>query len=599
MTNTLESALSYDIERYEQVLGNYLAGDMDPDQFRIFRLGYGIYGQRQGGDMQMVRVKLPAGNVTPLQLRAMGKVAQEYSRGWGHVTTRQNFQFHFVKLQDTPKVLQIFAKAGLTSREACGDTVRNIAGCPFAGYCPSEVIDITPWVEAAFRTFLRHPYAQRLPRKFKINFSGCERDCGQGAFNDVGVIAVSRQVDDKTTQSRVELGFRVFIGGGLGANPKSAVVLEEFTPPDQLLATIEAVLRTFDHYGNRDNKVRARMKWLVETMGKDELLDRILRERKYLVASARYPDIANYDSLIASIQTFEPQRTRVSISRPALQTTIEQPNDGFTHWFSKNVYSSTKSVTDDASERFMANVTLPLGDITSALFEALADIGEELGCEIKTTNRQNLVFLGLGRNDLERLYDALVAMDLNETGCDLAKDVVSCPGADTCNLAVTQSRGLSQAISTALEKAGLEEVDGVRINISGCTNSCGQHHIADIGLSGAERRAHSKSAPGYQLYLGGHLDKTGAIFAKKTMRLPAKNAPEAVVFMVDRFSKERIENESFSDWIDRSGGSQLYASELSHLDEFPDPILSPDFYRDFGEDSAYVAEVGEGECAGS
>ena len=266
-------------------VAEYLAGDLAEDVFRVCRLNQGIYGQRQGGTNQMVRVKVPYGRVEPEQLEMLASIADQYSRGWGHLTTRQNVQFHFVQLADTPDVLRLLASVGLTSREACGDTVRNVAGCHLAGACPYEVLDISPWAEATYRWFIRNPLAQRLPRKFKINFSGCATDCGQAMFNDVGVIAVTRPRADGTT----EPGFRVFLAGGLGANPHPAQALEEFTGREDLLATIEATLRTFDHYGNRDNKLRARMKWLIDTMGIDELRERIFKERRFLPRLGHVP----------------------------------------------------------------------------------------------------------------------------------------------------------------------------------------------------------------------------------------------------------------------------------------------------------------------
>ncbi|MDQ2827067.1 MAG: nitrite/sulfite reductase, partial [Actinomycetota bacterium] len=256
-----------DIQKFELMLARHLAGDMDDDAFRVFRLNNGIYGQRQGGTNQMVRVKVPYGSLRPEQLETLAHLVDTYSRGWGHITTRQNIQMHFVQLEKIPEVMRELAGVGLTTREACGDTVRNVMGCHLAGACPFEVLDISPWAQATFEHLLRNPYAQRLPRKFKINFSGCVTDCGQAMFNDVGVVAVNRAKDDGS----VEPGFRVFFAGGLGANPHPAQALEEFTSRQDLLPTIEAILRTFDHYGNRDNKLRARMKWLVDTMGVDEV----------------------------------------------------------------------------------------------------------------------------------------------------------------------------------------------------------------------------------------------------------------------------------------------------------------------------------------
>src|SRR3954449_1241 len=281
----IDPAQLADIDKFETQLARYLTGELDEDVFRVFRLNNGIYGQRQGGHNQMVRVKIPYGAMTAEQLDMMAHIAETYSRGWGHITTRQNIQFHFVELEQVPEVMRLMASVGLTSREACGDTVRNVMACHLAGACPFEAFDVSPWADAAFHHFLRHPFAQRLPRKFKINFSGCDTDCGQAMFNDAGVIATTRTLDDGT----VEQGFRVFIAGGLGANPHPALALEDFTPKEDLLATTEAILRVFDHYGNRDNKLRARLKWVVDKMGIDELRERIIKERRFLLASATWP----------------------------------------------------------------------------------------------------------------------------------------------------------------------------------------------------------------------------------------------------------------------------------------------------------------------
>ena len=256
MTREISPEAKKDIEKFETQLALYLAGELDDDVFRVFRLNNGIYGQRQGGHNQMVRIKVPYGSLTPDQLEMLAHIADTYSRGWGHITTRQNIQFHYVALERVPEVLHDLATVGLTTREACGDTVRNVTGCHLAGACPFEVLDISPWAEATYRHFVRNPIAQRLPRKFKINFSGCSTDCGQAMFNDVGVVAVARPREDGT----VEPGFRVFIAGGLGANPHPAQALEEFTSRQDLLATIEPILRGFNHHGNRDNKLRAPMK---------------------------------------------------------------------------------------------------------------------------------------------------------------------------------------------------------------------------------------------------------------------------------------------------------------------------------------------------
>jgi sulfite reductase beta subunit-like hemoprotein len=578
-----------DIEKFERMLAKYLAGDLDEDVFRIFRLNNGIYGQRQQGHNQMVRIKVPYGSLAPEQLEMLAYVGDTYSRGWGHITTRQNIQFHFVQLERVPQLLRDLASVGLTTREACGDTVRNVTGCHLAGACPFEVLDISPWAEATYRHLLHHAYAQRLPRKFKINFSGCATDCGQAMFNDVGVIAVGQARPDGT----VEPGFRVFVAGGLGANPHPAQALEDFTPREQLMATIEACLRTFDHYGNRDNKLRARMKWLVDTMGMDELRARILKERKLLLASSGYPE-----GIPAVVQERGdgPAGLATGVDPTPVGTPVTMrlgKGDPYQRWETANVVVGVSKGT------VSAYAYARLGDITSEQFLALAAIQREFELEVRVTTRQNVVFRDLSPDQLPALHQRLAAIGMAEPGAELARDVVSCPGADTCNLAVTQSRGLADDIGRALEEAGLADVGGVRVNISGCTNSCGQHHISDIGFMGVERRAHGQAAPGYQMLLGGHVGQTQIEFGTKALRLPAKAAAEATVRVVGRFANERVAGETFIHWLDRVGGSAAVATDLKELDVWPTPDERPDYYMDFDETGPYVAEVGAGECAGS
>ncbi|MCC5951948.1 MAG: nitrite/sulfite reductase [Acidimicrobiia bacterium] len=583
----IDPALAADIAKFEEMLERYLAGDLAEDVFRVFRLNNGIYGQRQGGHNQMVRVKLPWGGVSPEQLDMCAHVADTYSRGWGHITTRQNIQFHFVQLERVPDLLRDLASVGLTSREACGDTVRNVMGCHLAGACPHEVLDITHWADAAFHHFLRNPLGQRLPRKFKINFSGCATDCGQAMFNDVGVIATSRTLDDGTT----EAGFRVYVAGGLGANPHPALALEDFTPREELLPTIEACLRVFEQAGNRDNKLRARMKWLVDTLGFEEVQRRVLTQRKFLLASATWPggipeEVRKHGDAPAGVASdVAPTAVGQGVS-VALRGT--KP---YERWEQANVVRGVANGTVSA----MAYARL--GDITSAQFRALAAIQREMGLEVRTTPRQNLAFRGLSESQLPTLFARLDAIGMAEPGAELSRDVVACPGADTCNLAVTQSRGLASAIGAALEEEGLAEVGGVRTNISGCTNSCGQHHASDIGFFGAERRAHGTSAPGYQMLLGGYVGQEQIYFGQKALRLPAKNAPEATVRVVRRYNDERNAGEMFHEWLERVGGAKAVAEDLRDLDHFPTPEENPDYFIDYGETGPYVAEVGESECA--
>jgi len=585
----IDPAQLADIEKFETQLARYRSGELDPEVFRVFRLTNGIYGQRQGGENQMVRVKIPAGILSPEQLLMLGYIADAYSRGWGHITTRQNVQFHYVQLDDVPALLRDLASVGLTTREACGDTVRNVQGCHLAGACPHEVLDISAWAQATYRHFLHNPVAQRLPRKFKINFSGCSTDCGQAMFNDIGIIAAVRT--PPSNGSAPERGFRVYIAGGLGATPHPALALEEFTSKQDLLPTLEACVRIFDRYGNRDNKLRARMKWLVDTLGLDELRERIFKERKFLLASASWPggipqEVVEQGDAPAGVShdvapTPMGQGTPVALRRPG----------DYERWSDANV------VRGVAKGTVSAYAWARLGDITSAQFRGLAAISADLGAEVRVTNRQNLVFRDLTEGQLPQLFARLGELDMALPGAELARDVVACPGADTCNLAVTQSRGLADAIGERLDEEGLADIGGIRTNISGCTNSCGQHHAFDIGFFGAERRAHGQTAPGYQMLLGGYVGQEKIHFGKKALRLPAKNAPEAVVRVVRQFVDERHVGELFHEWLERSGGAKEVGQTLKDLDVFPAPGEGPEFYTDFGETGPYEVAVGDSECA--
>ncbi len=583
----IDPTIQADIDKFVEMLSRYEAGEISEDVFKVFRLNNGIYGQRQGGTNHMVRVKVPYGSIRPEQLEMLGWLVENYSRGWGHITTRQNIQFHYAQLEQIPDVLGHLASVGLTTREACGDTVRNVAGCHLAGACPYEKIDISAWAEATYRHFVRNPISQRLPRKFKINFSGCETDCGQAMFNDVGVIGVVRQREDGTS----ERGFRVYIAGGLGTTPHPALALEEFTAREDLLPTIESCLRVFDQAGNRDNKLRARMKWLVKTLGYDEVKRRILAQRRLLVASSSWPGGIPVEVQLdgddpAGISDITPasamgQGTAVTIGR----------GSPFDRWQRVNVVRGVRDGTVSVYAQ------APLGDITGEQFRALASLQRSLGADVRLTNRQNVVFRGVEERALRFVFAHLEAAGMARPGAELARDIVACPGADTCNLAVTQSRGLAKEIEDRLESEGLADVAGLRINISGCPNSCGQHHAADIGFFGAERRAHGQSAPGYQMLLGGFIGDEQAHFGKRVLRLPARVVPEATVRVTRRFVAGRRAGESFHEWLKRSGGARVVAAELKELNVIPSPEIDPSFYVDFDEASPFAVTVGASECA--
>ena len=585
---TIDPEIRADVDKYRQQYARFLSGELSDDVFRVYRLTNGIYGQRQGGTNQMVRVKVPYGSIHPDQLEMLGWLVDAYSRGWGHITTRQNIQFHFVQLDQIPEVLEHLASVGLTTREACGDTVRNVQGCHLAGACPQEILDITPWAEATYRHFVRNPISQRLPRKFKINFSGCESDCGQAMFNDVGVIGVARRTDTGDLES----GFKVFIAGGLGTTPHPALALEDFTPREELLPTIEACLRVFDQAGNRDNKLRARMKWLVDTLGFEEVQRRVLTQRKFLVASTSWPGGIPAEVLTGGDDPAGVGDDPANITAIGHGTPVAIGTGGpYERWERANV---VRGVSDGTVSVY---AQAHLGDITGDQFRALAALQRDLGSDVRLTNRQNVVFRGVHVEDLPLVFDRLNSMDMALPGAELSRDVVACPGSDTCNLAVTQSRGLGHAIGERLESEGLAEVGGIRINISGCPNSCGQHHASDIGFFGAERRVQGRSAPGYQMLLGGHIGDQQMHFGERALRLPARNAPEATARVIRRFIDERQATEGFRDWMQRVGGARAVAEDLKDLDEFPAFDDDPSFYVDYDETGPYTVETGASECA--
>ena len=576
-----------DIARFEIAIDQFLKGEISDDVFRVMRLNNGIYGQRQGGTNQMIRIKLPAGSITPEQFDLMADLSVEFSRGWGHITTRQNIQFHYVDLRKVPEVMRRIADVGLTSREACGDTVRNVMACHLAGACPYEKIDVTPWAEATFRHFVRNPLGQRLPRKFKVNFSGCSTDCGQAMFNDVGVVATTRTREDGT----IEPGFRIYIAGGLGATPHPALALEDFTTREDLLPTIEAALRVFEQTGNRDNKLRARLKWVVDQLGIDEVRRRVIKIRHTLPASSTWPG-GIPPEVIAAGDAAAGRLAEGEISQVGQGVRVElNSSDPFRRWENASV------IRGAANGTVSAIAYAALGDITADQFRGLAAIQRHFQSDVRLSNRQNVVFRGLQPDQMRELYDRLDAIGMARPGAELARDVVACPGADTCNIAVTQSRGLANAIGEKLEEEGLAEVGGVRINISGCTNSCGQHHASDIGFFGAERRAHGKSLPGYQMLLGGYVGEEQIHFGEKALRLPAKNAPEGAARVIRRFNDERNAGETFQGWLARSGGATAVAEGLKDLDNVPEPDAAPDFFVDYGETGPFSGEVGDSECA--
>ncbi len=587
----LDPEIEEEIQTFEDGVRRHVAGEIDDDVFRVFRLNQGIYGQRQGGHNQMVRVKIPYGRIEPDQLEMLGYIAENYSRGWGHLTTRQNAQFHFVQLEQTPEVLRLLASVGLTSREACGDTVRNVSGCHLAGACPYEVLDISPWAEATKDLFLRNPIAQRLPRKFKINFSGCATDCGQAMFNDAGIIAVNRPRPDGT----LEPGFRVFMAGGLGANPHPAQALEEFTSREDLLPTIEAMLRVQDHHGNRDNKLRARMKWLVDTMGIDELRERIIKERKLLPASATYPGGV---PAVVQEQGDAPAGMGTAVSADGGLIGSGATPVQFSGLTPLQQWDTANVVRGRANGTVSAYAYCRLGDITTAQFRALARIQRDFDVEIRITNRQNFALRGLTEEQLPALHERLAEHGMAEAGAELAARRGVVPGrrhlqpgghpvdAASPPTSVTRSRRPASP-----RWAGCESTSPAAPTRAGSTTS------PTSGSSASSAGPTVAPPPATRWSSAGTSPTCRSRSARRRRSSRPRRASEAVVRVVEQFAGERDAGETFSSWLERAGGAETVGRTLTDLAEFPTPEDAPDYYVDFGETGPYVAEIGDSECA--
>jgi len=443
-------AIEAEIVRFEERAQQLQSGAITPEQFRPFRLKHGTYGQRQPG-FQMLRVKIAAGVLKPTQLRSLADIADEYSTGRGHLTTRENVQFHFVKLENVGAAMRLLADAGLTTREACGNTVRNVTSCPVAGICPGEAFDVTPYALGVSRYLLRHPDFHDLPRKFKIAFSGCENDgdCAVAGIHDVGLIA---QVRGNNGTSR--RGFKVLVGGGLGSLPTEATVLTDFLPEEELLPTIEAILRVFTETGNRKNKLMARLKFVLRAKGIEEFRRLVAEKRKVSQAPAE------------SFTVPSPIRpSLVTIAPVPLTTAGAEPQDGpeYDRWAEHNLMSQRQAGYGAIW------IKLPAGTFHSNQMRGLADVLEKNELSgVRIAVNQDLVIPWVPFDRVRGIYEGLRALELAIPGARTISDVTGCPGATTCNLGITRSLTLADVLSRELDGYTDPEIQKLRIKISGC-----------------------------------------------------------------------------------------------------------------------------------
>lgn len=569
-----------EIAHYERETQRFLRGEVHAEVFRRFRLQHGIYGQRQDG-VQMVRIKIPFGGMNAAQLRRMADIGDRYSRGVAHLTTRQDIQIHYVKLEYTAAIMRQLAEVGLTTREACGNTVRNVTACPYAGVCSGEVVDVTPYAKGVAYHFLRNPVCENLPRKFKIAFSGCASDCALTGIHDFGVLAINRVADGRT-----ETGFRLTVGGGLGPSPKKPYLLEEWVPAEELRPRCEAVLRVFNRHGNRKNRSLSRIKFLIEKIGFEKFYALYAEEYAFVREGREASTLAPFDLTPEPTPTNGATRTHANGSR----------TPRFEAWLATNVRPQRQAGYSAAL------VTLPIGDLTTAQLRGLADVTERFAHgSIRITVTQNFLLRWVADADVSALHEALTALGLGNPGADRVGDVITCPGADTCGLGITSSKGVGSALTEHLAHTGsafADDLKGIDIKISGCPNSCAQHHIAAIGFHGLGQRIEGHLIPAYQLHLGGRSTDQGVAFGHLAGKYPAKRIPEVVDALLAHYREHRTPGESFTAFVDRVGKAPIVKA-LEPYATLPTHDEAPSQYLDYGAYEPFSLEdAGAGECAG-
>jgi sulfite reductase beta subunit-like hemoprotein len=548
-----------DVDLFVERLEAFENGNLSADDWRSFRLLNGVYGQRQDGVM-MIRAKLPGGFVTPAQLEALADVAETYGGGKGHITTRQNVQYHFVPMADCEAALRRLADSGITTKEACGHSVRNWTCCPFAGVAKDEPFDPTPYVEALARHLLRGPYSSTLPRKLKPSLGGCcGTDCSQAFINDLGFLARKRARPDGSD----ELGFQVLAGGGLSTLRRSALTVEEFVPIGELLEAADAVVRVFHRIGNRKNKAKARLKWAIDKVGPEAFLAEYHAERDKIRAEGGVPLVL-------------PPQPEIAVRRaPLAQVASFEP--GYDAWAQHNVRPQKQ--TGFAS----VVIRLILGDITAAQLRALAQIVVAYGeGELRTTNEQNLVLRYVPVARLPALHRELVRIGLALKDANTLADVVSCPGASSCKLAVTASRGLGGQLTELLDRRPdlVTAAKGLDVKVSGCPHGCGQHYIAGIGFQGGMRKLAGRPAPQYLVYVGGGIRGDGADFGRLISKVPARRAAATLERLLDFYIREGGTSHAFWTGVP----IEQLRSLIADLTELKDTV-------------AFEVINAEGECA--
>jgi sulfite reductase beta subunit-like hemoprotein len=595
----LSFANEAEIDDFVATLRKFESGELTPDQWKAYRLVRGTYSQRQGTDVAMVRAKIPQGILSADQLRALADVADAHSRGFAHFTTRQNMQFHFVPLSEVEGAMRTLAAAGLTTREACGNSVRNITACPYAGVAADEVFDVTPYAEATTRYLLRHALSSSLPRKFKIAFEGCPEDHVFTPMNDLGFRA--KVVGGKRF-------FRVMVAGGTATVCTSGQLLFEQLPAGEILQVAEAVVRVFHTYGDRQHRQRNRLKFLLKEMGWDGFKERFDAALAAVRADGASPldfDAENPPQEVApplggeapSVDEAAVRAAAGAVRGPGLIPRLHSERavtlGQYARWQRSNVRTQKQPGYSVVTTRLL------LGDITSSQLRLLADLASAYGdgC-VRATLTQNLALRWVPRGAVSSLYRRLAAAGLGEPDAETPADVTSCPGAESCRLAVTQSRGLAQLLGDHLKThpEWLEAAADLRMKISGCPNGCGQHHVAGIGFQGSIRRVGSRAVPQYFVMVGGGMRGESLQFGRLVAKIPARRLPQALDRLFELYFAERAAGETATAFFQRAELAQL-KSVLSPLEPLTEADADAEDFVDLGEQHEFHPEIQEGECA--
>ena len=581
-TDVLTSNITEEMSWYEEQIRKFRNNDLGEVKMQKARLQFGTYAQRQEG-VQMQRIKLPGGFMTADQLTRLADAADKYASGFIHFTTRQAAQLYYVNLDEAPDLMRFLADEGITTREACGNTVRNVTTCYRSGVSGTEPFVVQPYAQALVRYFLRNKYNQTMGRKIKIAFEGCAEDHSGVRFHDLGFWATTREIDGET-----RYGFRVYVGGGLGSSQMLGHLYSDFLPVEDMLTFASAVIRIFDRYGERKKRMKARMKFLVKKLGWEQFVKLVDEELE------RIDDVPLEDYFTETADPIPED----DLELPLVSSNGIDKDPSFNEWKRESLIGHRRSGYKGV------HVRLKLGDITAETARQLADVARKYSVgELRVSIEQNLFLPWVREEDLPGLYKSLQDITLVETGSETIMDVTTCPGADTCRLGIASAKGLGSAISEAFEgplASYREFADSMRIKISGCPNGCAQHASAHIGFHAAAFTKDKRNIPAHLLFLGGQTNGEDTRFGNIIGKYPAKNCVAVIEKLLAFYKEERQDAEEFNDFVERVGRDPI-KDLLQDLREVPTYEEDPSFYEDYrhGNEEFSVRSGVKGECAGT